>query len=148
MGVEETGTLSALNTHRVELIDPLIDKHGGRIVKTTGDRLLIEFPSVVTAVECRIAVQDGMAERNDVVSDDEALGFRIGVHLGDIIVEADDIFGNGVNVAAGLEAQSEANGIALSGDAYRQVRDRMDVDWEDGGKHELKNIARPVHVWR
>ncbi len=148
MGADETGTLSDLNTHRSELIDPLIKKHGGRIVKTTGDGLLLEFPSVVAAVECSVAVQDGMMARNAAVSDDVAICFRIGVHLGDIIVEGDDIFGDGVNVAARLEALSEANGLALSDDAYRQVRDRMDIGWQDGGEHEVKNIARPIHVWR
>jgi adenylate cyclase len=148
MGVDEIGTLSALNAHRSELIDPLVEKHGGRIVKTTGDGLLLEFPSVVTAVECSIAVQNGMTVRNAALSDDTAMCFRVGVHLGDIIVEGDDIFGDGVNVAARLEALSEANGLALSDDAYRQVRDRIDVDWQDDGEHEVKNIARPVHVWR
>ncbi len=148
MGADETGTLSELKTHRSELIDPLIEKHGGRIVKTTGDGLLLEFPSVVTAVECSVAVQDGMTERNASISDDTAVCFRIGVHLGDIIVEGDDIFGDGVNVAARLEGLSEPNGLALSDDAYRQVRDRLDIDWRNGGEHEVKNIARPIQVWR
>jgi len=148
MGVDETGTLAALKAHRSELIDPLVAKHGGRIVKTMGDGLLLEFPSVVAAVECSVAVQLGMVERNASTSDDTAVRFRVGVHLGDIIVEGTDIFGDGVNVTARLEALSEANGLALSDDAYRQVRDRMDIDWQDGGEHEVKNIARPVHVWR
>jgi adenylate cyclase len=148
MGVDETGTLAELNAHRSELIDPLVQKHGGRIVKATGDGLLLEFPSVVTAVECSIAIQDGMMERNANLTDDVAMRFRVGVHLGDIIVEGDDIFGDGVNVAARLEGLSEPNGLALSDDAYRQVRDRLDIDWQDGGEHEVKNIARPVYVWR
>lgn len=148
MGADETGTLATLKSHRSELIDPLIEKHGGRIVKTTGDGLLLEFPSVVAAVECSIAVQDGMAARNTALSDDTAIRFRIGVHLGDIIVEGDDIFGDGVNVAARLETLSDVSGLALSDDAYRQVRDRIDIDWQDGGEHAVKNIARPVHVWR
>jgi len=148
MGADEIGTLAALNAHRSELIDLLVAKHGGRIVKTTGDGLLLEFPSIVTAVECSVAVQNGMTERNAAVEDNEALRFRVGVHLGDIIVEGDDIFGDGVNVAARLEGLSEPNGLALSDDAYRQVRDRMDIDWQDGGEHEVKNIVRPVHVWR
>jgi len=147
MGADETGTLATLNSHRSELIDPLIEKHGGRIVKTTGDGLLLEFPSVVAAAECCVAVQGGMTARNAAVFDDVAMCFRVGLHLGDIIVEDDDIFGDGVNVAARLEALSEANGLALSDDAYRQVRDRMEIDWRDGGEHEVKNIARPVHVW-
>jgi len=148
MGADETGTLSALNSHRSELIDPLVAKHGGRIVKTMGDGLLLEFPSVVAAVECVIAAQTGLAERNADIAADQAIQFRVGVHLGDVIVEGDDIFGDGVNVAARLEGLSEANGVALSDDAYRQVRDRIDADWEDSGEHEVKNIARPVHVWR
>jgi len=148
MGVDETGTLAALNAHRSELIDPLVAKHGGRIVKTMGDGLLLEFPSVVAAVECVIAAQTGIAERNADIAADEAIQFRVGVHLGDVIVEGDDIFGDGVNIAARLEGLSEANAIALSDDAYRQVRDRLDADWEDGGEHEVKNITRPVHVWR
>ena len=148
MGANEIGTLSDLKKHRSELIDPLIEKHGGRIVKTTGDGLLLEFPSVVAAVECSIAVQDGMAARNIAFSEDAAIRFRVGVHLGDVIVEGDDIFGDGVNVAARLESLSEPYGLALSDDAYRQVRDRIDVDWHDGGEHEVKNIVRPIHVWR
>ena len=147
MGTDEIGTLNALNAHRSELIDPLIGKHGGRIVKTTGDGLLLEFPSVVAAVECVIAAQEGMAERNAEITTDRAISFRIGVHLGDVIVEGDDIFGDGVNVAARLEGLSEANGVALSDDAYRQVRDRLDVEWQDSGENAVKNIARPVHVW-
>ena len=138
MGMDETGTLASLRTHRSELIDPLIEKHGGRIVKTTGDGMLLEFPSVVTAVECTTAVQEGMSERNAGIAEDQAVRFRVGVHLGDDIVEDDDIFGDGVNVAARLEGLSEASGLALSDDAYRQVRDRLDIDWEDGGEHEVK----------
>ncbi len=148
MGADETGTLAALRAHRSELIDPLIDKHGGRIVKTMGDGLLLEFPSVVAAVECAIATQEGIAERNEGIPDNEAIRFRIGVHVGDVIIEGDDIFGDGVNIAARIEPLSEPDGLSLSDDAYRQVRDRLDVVWEDGGMHEVKNIARPIHVWR
>jgi adenylate cyclase len=148
MGADETGTLAALFTHRSEHIDPTIDKHGGRIVKTTGDGLLLEFPSVVDAVKCAIAMQDGMAARNAGVSDDKAIRFRIGVHVGDVIIEGDDIYGDGVNIAARIEPLAEPDGVSLSDDAYRQVRDRLDVRWEDGGEHEVKNIARPIQVWR
>jgi adenylate cyclase len=148
MGVDEVGTLAALRTHRSELIDPLIDKHGGRIVKTTGDGLLLEFPSIVAAVQCAIAIQEGIAKRNEGVPDDEAIRFRIGVHIGDVIIEGDDIFGDGVNIAARIEPLAEPDGISLSDDAYRQIRDRLDVIWEDGGEHEVKNIARPIRVWR
>jgi adenylate cyclase len=148
MGADEIGTLSALKIHRSELIDHLIEHHGGRIVKTTGDGLLLEFSSVVSAVECSIAVQACMTERNAALSEDVAMCFRIGVHLGDIIVEGEDIFGNGVNIAARLEALSEANGMALSDDACKQVRGRMDFTWRDSREHVVKNIARPIQVWR
>ena len=148
MGADETGTLAALRSHRSELIDPLIARHGGRIVKTTGDGLLLEFPSVVAAVEFAIAAQEGIVERNEGIPDNEAMRFRIGVHIGDIIIEGEDIFGNGVNIAARIEPLAEPDGISLSDDAYRQVRDRLDVIWDDGGEHEVKNIARPIQVWR
>jgi TolB-like protein len=147
MGVDETGTLTALRTHRSELIDPLIHENGGRIVKTMGDGLLLEFPSVVAAVEFAIAAQTGLAQRNESVPDDRAIRLRIGVHIGDIIIEGDDIFGNGVNIAARVEPLADPDGISLSDDAYRQVRDRLAVTWEDGGEHEVKNIARPLQVW-
>jgi TolB-like protein len=148
MGANETGTLAALRSHRSELIDPLIEKHGGRIVKTMGDGLLLEFPSVVAAVECAIATQEGIAERNEDIPDSEAIRFRIGVHVGDVIIDGDDIFGDGVNIAARVEPLAEPGGVSLSDDAYRQVRDRLDVVWEDGGEHHVKNIARPIQVWR
>jgi len=147
MGRDETGTLETLRAHRAALIDPLVEKHGGRIVKTMGDGLLLEFPSVVAAVECVVATQTGMMERNKEISDEQSVRFRIGVHLGDVIVEGDDIFGDGVNVAARLEGLAEANGLVLSDDAYRQVRDRLDVNWRDSGEHVVKNIARPVQIW-
>lgn len=147
MGADETGTLAALRAHRAKLIDPLIDKHGGRIVKTTGDGLLLEFPSVVSAVEFAIATQENIVERNQGVPDNQAMRFRIGVHVGDVIIEGADIFGDGVNIAARIEPLAEPDGVSLSDDAYRQVRDRLDVVWEDGGEHQLKNIARPIQVW-
>jgi adenylate cyclase len=147
MGADETGTLATLRAHRSELIDPLIEKHGGRIVKTTGDGLLLEFPSVIAAVEFAIAAQEGIVARNEGVPDLEAMRFRIGVHVGDVIIEGEDLFGNGVNIAARIEPLAEPDGISLSDDAYRQVRDRLDVIWEDGGEHEVKNIARPIQVW-
>jgi class 3 adenylate cyclase len=123
MGVDEVGTLATLRSYRSELIDPLIDKHGGRIVKTTGDGLLLEFPSVIAAVQCAIAAQERIAKRNESVPDNEAIRFRIGVHVGDIIIEGDDIFGDGVNIAARIEPLADPDGISLSDDAYRQVRD-------------------------
>jgi TolB-like protein/Tfp pilus assembly protein PilF len=148
MGIDETGTLRRLNEHRSEFIDPLIEKHGGRIVKATGDGLLIEFPSVVAAVECAVAAQEGMVARNSDNADDETIRFRIGVHLGDVIVESGDIFGDGVNIASRVERLADEGGIAVTDDAYRQVRDRLEINWLDGGEHEVKNIARPVQLWR
>ena len=106
MGVDESGTLAALRSHRAELIDPAIDEHGGRIVKTMGDGLLLEFPSVVDAVQCSIAVQEGMASRNNDIPDDKQIVFRIGVNLGDIIIDGEDIQGDGINIAARLEGLS------------------------------------------
>ncbi len=120
MGRDEAGTLRRLNARRSELIDPMIEKHSGRIVKTTGDGLLLEFQSVVAAVECSIAVQEGMAERN-ADADDDAIRFRIGVHLGEVIVEGGDIFGDGVNIAARLQEISETDGITLSRTAQENV---------------------------
>ena len=148
MGTDETGTLDALRAHRAELIDPLIAEGGGRIVKTMGDGLLLEFPSVVAAVECCIAVQTGMAERNSGIADKDAIRFRVGVHLGDIVVEGDDIFGDGVNIAARLQEIGDAGGIANSGTAHENITGRVDAAFADTGDRELKNIERPVRVWR
>jgi adenylate cyclase len=147
MGADEAGTLQRLNAHRSELIDKLVEKHGGRIVKAMGDGLLLEFSSVVVAVECCIAVQEGMAERNTGAGD-EAIRYRIGVHLGDVIVEGDDIFGDGINIAARLQEIGEAGGVVISSNAHDSVDGRIDAAFVDGGNHELKNIARPVRVWR
>ena len=147
MGRDEAGTLRRLNAHRSEHIDPLIAKHGGRIVKTTGDGLLLEFPSVVAAVECCVAVQEGMTERS-AVADGEVIQFRIGVHLGDVIVEGDDIFGDGVNIAARLQEIGDTGGVTISSNAHDSVDGRIEAKFVDGGNQELKNITRPVHVWR
>jgi adenylate cyclase len=148
MGVDETGTLAALRNHRAELIDPAIEEHGGRIVKTMGDGLLIEFPSVVDAVRCSIDVQEGMADRNADVSGDKQIVLRIGINLGDIIIDGDDILGDGINIAARLESIAEPGGICISRRVYEDVQDRLDAKFTDGGEQELKNIARPVQVWR
>lgn len=148
MEADEPGTLAALGAHRSELIDPLIDSHGGRIVKTMGDGLLLEFASVVDAVSCAIAIQTGMRDRNASLADFEALRFRIGIHLGDVIVEKDDIFGAGVNMAARIEGLAHPDGIVISDDAHRQVRDRLAIAWQDGGTHQVKNISRGVSIWR
>jgi len=148
MGRDESATLAALNAHRRELVDPLVIEHGGRIVKSTGDGVLLEFSSVVDAVRCAVAVQNGMAARNAGMADDDRVRFRIGINVGDVIVEGDDIFGDGVNVAARLEQLAEAGGICISDRAWRDVRGRLDAGFVDGGEQALKNIAEPVRVWR
>jgi adenylate cyclase len=148
MGVDETGTLDALRKHRAELIDPLIAQRGGRIVKTMGDGLLLEFPSVVDATQSAIEVQKGMAKRNEGIDENTRITFRIGVNLGDIIIEGDDILGDGVNIAARLQEISEPGGVSISLRVYEDVRDRLDAFFEDAGEQALKNISRPVQVWR
>jgi TolB-like protein/class 3 adenylate cyclase len=148
MGEDEEGTHERLKAHRQLLIDPTIAEHHGRIVKTTGDGVLVEFASVVDAVRCAVEVQRGMVERNAAVLPDERIEFRVGINLGDVIVEGEDIFGDGVNVAARLEALAEPAGIRISEDAYRQVRDRLDLSFDDLGEQQVKNIARPVRVYR
>jgi len=148
MGQDETGTLARLRALRRELIDPEIAEHKGRIVKTTGDGLLVEFPSVVEAVRCAVAVQQAMPERNAGAAADSRIELRIGINLGDVIVEEGDIYGDGVNIAARLEALAEPGGICVSRVVHDQVRDKLDVAFEDLGEQQVKNIARPVHVWR
>jgi len=148
MGVDETGTLDALRSHRAELIDGKIAEHGGRIVKTMGDGLLLEFPSVVDATRCVVEIQKGMAERNDAVDEDQRITFRIGVNLGDIIIEGDDILGDGVNIAARLQEISVPGGVTISRRVYEDVQDRLDAEFENVGEQTLKNISRPVQVWR
>jgi adenylate cyclase len=148
MGCDETGTLERLKVHRSELVEPLIAEHRGRIVKLMGDGALCEFASVVDAVACAIAIQEGMAGRERDVPEAERVRFRIGINLGDIIVEGEDIYGDGVNVAARLEGHAGPDGICLSEDAYRQVKSKIKVDFEDLGQRELKNIAEPVRIYR
>jgi adenylate cyclase len=148
MGQDEAGTLNRLRSRRRELIDSKIAEHKGRIVKTTGDGILIEFPSVVEAVACAVAIQHGMVERNADVPVDQRIVFRIGVNLGDIIVEDGDIHGDGVNVAARLEALAEPGGICVSGTVRDHIGDRLDLAFDDIGEQSLKNIARPVRVYR
>ena len=148
MGQDEAGTLARLRAHRRELIDPKISKHKGRIVKTTGDGLLVEFPSVVEAVACAVAVQDRLAERNVAAPEDQRIVFRIGVNLGDIIVEGEDIHGDGVNVAARLEALAEPGGICVSGTVRDHIGERLNLIFDDLGDQGLKNITRPVRAYR
>src|SRR3974390_817773 len=145
MGFDEVGTLKSLKSHRKELVDPAIAAHRGRIVKTTGDGMLVEFPSVVDAVTCAVAVQSKMAGRNEdaVVK----INFRIGINIGDIIIDGDDIFGDGVNVAARVESECEPGGVCLSGSAFDQVRDKTGFDFDYLGEKSLKNIDRPVQLY-
>ncbi len=148
MGADEEGTLAALRAHREELLEPHIAEHGGRIVKLMGDGVLAEFQSVVNAVRWSVAVQEGMAQRNAGTPADSRIEFRIGVHLGDVIIDGEDIYGDGVNVAARLEGLAEPGGVAISGIAHDSLVGRMDAAFADAGEVALKNIARPVRVWK
>jgi len=148
MRADETGTLSKLKAIRKELIDPKIAEYGGRIVNTTGDGILIEFPSAVDAVQHAVDMQREMAQRNAIVPDDRRMEFRIGINVGDVIVEGDDLFGDGVNVASRLEGLANPGGIWISGNTYEQVRDKLDVKFEDLGERQVKNIDRPVRAFR
>jgi adenylate cyclase len=146
MGLDEVGTARTLREHR-KVTDAIVAKHGGRLVKSTGDGVLLEFPSVVDAVECAVAVQAVMAERNEGVPEERRMLFRIGVNLGDILIEGDDILGDGVNVAARLEGIAEPSGICISASAYEQVHGKVAVDFSDLGEQSLKNIDRPVRAY-
>jgi TolB-like protein/class 3 adenylate cyclase len=148
MGADEEGTLERLKALRRELLDPKIAEHKGRIVKTTGDGLLVEFASVVDAVRCAVAVQQAMPERNTGVAADKRIELRIGINLGDVIVEGDDLYGDGVNIAARIEALADAGGVFVSNTVHDQVRDRLPFIFEDLGEQQVKNIARPVRVYR
>jgi adenylate cyclase len=148
VGADEEGTVGRLKALRTQLFDPKLAEHHGRLVKTTGDGLLAEFASVVDAVRCAVDVQRGMAARSADVAPDRRIEFRIGIHVGDIIVEDDDIFGEGVNVAARLESLAAPGGICVSARVQEDVEGRIDVGFVDGGEQQLKNIARPVRVYR
>ena len=148
MGADEEGTLAALKGHRRELIDPLIAQHQGRIVKTTGDGLLIEFASIVDAVRCAVVLQQGMKDRNANLDESQRIRFRIGINVGDVIVEDGDIFGDGVNVAARLEALAEPDQICVSATVREHVGEKLPISFADLGQHSVKNIARAVHVFR
>lgn len=147
MGLDEEGTLQRLRDHRRELVDPAIATHRGRIFKTTGDGVLVEFASVVDAVRCAIEIQKAMAERNARVDPGQQLELRIGINLGDVIFENDDVFGDGVNVAARLEGMADAGAVCVSDDAYRHVRDKVAAEFTDLGELTLKNIGRPVRAY-
>ncbi len=147
MGANEVGTLTALKQHRAEMIDPCIAANGGRIVKLTGDGMLVEFPSVVSAVECATNVQREMRERNEDVPADRRIEFRIGVNLGDVIVDDDDIFGDGVNVASRLESVAKPGGVTVSSSVRENVGNKLDLTFEDIGDQDLKNIKLPVRAY-
>src|SRR5712691_10736888 len=148
IGIDEEGALARLKALRKTLFDPKIIDHRGRIVKNTGDGALIEFGSVVDAVRCAVEIQRGMAEHNIDVPEVKRIEFRIGIHVGDIIIEDHDIFGDGVNIAARLEGIAEPGGVCMSDDAYRQVRGKVEIVCDDLGPQTLKNIAEPMRAWR
>src|SRR6202166_4616917 len=147
MSVDEIGTLSALKAHRRALIDPAIAAHHGRMVKTTGDGALVEFASVVDAVGCAVVIQRGMVTRNAGVPEANRVVFRIGINIGDIIVDGDDIFGDGVNIAARLETLCEPGGVCISRAANDQIRDKLLMAFADLGEQTVKNISRAVGVF-
>lgn len=147
MGIDEMGTLTSLKSHRRELIDPGIAEHRGRIVKTTGDGMLVEFASVVDAVACAVNIQRTMIGRNAPVPDERQIVFRIGINVGDIIIDGDDIFGDGVNIAARLETLCEPGGVCISRAANEQIRDKLSLAFDDLGEQAVKNIARTVGVY-
>jgi TolB-like protein len=148
MGQDEVGTLVALKARRKDVLEPLIAHHRGRLFKITGDGALIEFGSAVNAVQCAIALQEAMATANAGLPNDRHIVLRIGINLGDVMAEGSDLYGDGVNIAVRLEAIAEPGGIWISDDAHRQVRDKVGVIFQDVGERNLKNIARPVRVYR
>ncbi len=148
IGEDEAGTLAAMKAHRRELWTPLTDRHGGRIVGTAGDSILVEFASAVAAVECAVAVQQGLAERSTEMPEDRRMLLRIGVNIGEVVVDEADIHGDGVNIAARLEELAEPGGLCISDDVHRQVEGKTELVFADAGAHEVKNIARALHVWR
>src|SRR5262249_37779337 len=147
MGADEEGTHERLKAHHRELVDPKIAEHRGRIVKTTGDGFLAEFASLVDAVRCAAELQRAMVDREANIPKDRQIRFRIGINLGDVIVEEDDVFGDGVNVAARLESLSDPGGICISRMVRDQIRDKLAYDFEDLGEQSVKNIARPLRVY-
>jgi adenylate cyclase len=148
MGRDEEGTLADLKRSRKTLVDPAIASHRGRIVKTTGDGMLVEFASAVDAVRCAVEVQRGMVAQNGSVAQDARIEFRIGIHVGDVIIDDNDIFGDGVNIAARLEGIAEPGGVCISDDTHRQIRGKVDIVYDDLGTQALKNITEPMRVWR
>ena len=147
MGRDESGTLARLREHRKQRFEPALARHGGRLVKLTGDGLLAEFPSVVNAVECATSIQSEMRERNVDIPEDRRIELRIGINLGDVIVEGDDIFGDGVNVAARIESVGRPGGVAVSAAVRDHIGNKLDLGFEDTGEHQLKNIDQPVRIY-
>src|ERR1700722_14962066 len=147
MGADEEGTHERLKAHLAELVNPKIEEHRGRTVKNTGDGLLAEFASVVDAVRCAVEIQRGLAEREPEVPEERRIRFRMGINVGDVIVEDNDIFGDGVNVAARLEMLAEPGGMCISGTVHDHISDRLPCAFEDMGEQSVKNIARPVRVY-
>ena len=143
----ELQTINSFKSHKIQLFDPLISKFGGRLVKTIGDGILMEFPSAIKATECAISIQEGMLERNKHVHKDEGIFFRIGIHIGDIIVSDGDVLGDGVNIASRIESLAEPNGVTISDDTFRQVKDRLNIVWVDCGTKQVKNIENPIQTW-
>src|SRR3979409_2004573 len=148
MGRDEEGTLANMKSLRKMLVDPAIAAHRGRIVKTTGDGMRVGVGRGVDDVNCAVKMQRGMAEQNTGVSRDLRIEFRIGIHVGDIIIDDSDIFGDGVNIAARLEGIAEPGGVCVSDDAHRQIRGKIDIAFDDIGEQTLKNIAEPMRAWR
>src|SRR5579872_6422137 len=146
MGADEAGTLAALKRHRETLFDPAVGRHRGRVVKLIGDGTIVEFASVVDAINCALAIQRAIQAEGK--SDNNGIVLRIGVNLGDVIVEGDDIYGDGVNVAARLEPLAEPGGICVSTIVNESVGNRVDAQFSDGGEVAVKNIARPIRVWK
>src|SRR3954452_15346474 len=147
MGADEMSTINALKSHRRELIDPGIAEHHGRIVRTTGDGMLVEFASVVDAVACAVKIQRSMVRRNAGIAADKQIVFRIGINVGDIIIDGDDILGDGVNIAARLETLCEPGGVCISRAANDQIRDKLSIAFADQGEQAVKNISRAVGVF-
>jgi adenylate cyclase len=148
VGVDEEGTLAQWKSHSCELIEPKINEHHGRIIRITGDGLLVESTSVIAAVRCAVEVQRAMGERNAAVPQEKRIEFRMGLNVGDVIIDGSDVWGDGVNVAARLEALAEPGGICVSGRVQEDVNGRLDIALEDTGEQQPKNIARPVRVYR
>jgi len=147
MGEDEEGTIRILNAYR-EVLTGFIQKHHGRVVGTAGDSLLAEFASVVDAVRCEVGIQEELKDRNKELSEDHRMEFRIGVNLGDVVEDGDTIYGDGVNIAARLESLSEAGGICISGTAFDQVKNKLNLGYNYLGKQAVKNIAEPIRVYR